>query len=262
MPHPSQTPKPVSPPHHTYKVTLAYDGAAFHGVSPSVGVRTVGGELHHVLAAALGEAPRAMAWAARTDAGVHARSNVFSFKLTSKPTAVTVAQALLAGLGPGLHLRGVWVVPQSFHARSSARGKLYRYRIVEGAPPAGWEPFVWAVGASLDLARMRSLAQALPGTRDWSAMRHARCEANPVKHLNAVTVRQRVLRGGARLTLVDVVGEGFVRQHIRRLVSTLALCGAGWFTVDGVMDALQRKDRLGTGLPAPARGLTLWRVDY
>lgn len=261
MPHPSQTSLPVSLPHHTYKVTLAYDGAAFHGVSPSVGVRTVGGALAAAIAAGVGEPPRAMAWAARTDSGVHARANVFSFKLDTRPEPGFLWEALLPHLGPGVHVRDVAVVPQSFHARASARSKVYRYRMVEGTPPLGWAPFVWTVGAALDVTRMRALAQALPGTRDWSAMRHARCEANPVKALGRITIRSRPLATG-RLWILDVEGTGFVRQQVRRLVSTLALTGAGWFTVDGVMDALERRDRTGTGLPAPARGLTLWRVDY
>jgi tRNA pseudouridine38-40 synthase len=109
---------------------------------------------------------------------------------------------------------------------------------------------------------MCALAAWLPGTRDWSALRHPRCNANnPVKTVDSVVVRARQW-GDTRLVQVDVRGDGFLRQMVRRLAGTLASVGSGWLSVEDAREAILAGRREDAGPCAPAHGLTLMRVEY
>lgn len=237
---------------------MSYTGTTMHGVAPQPGLRTLASELTHAIFEASSSAPVALNFSSRTDAGVHARHQVVSFRLPGPPNQ-DLAHALQLGLPPDVELLELDAVPRSFNARQSSLWKHYRYRILQGALTS--HPQAWCVAPPLSLERMQDLASALVGTHNFHALRSPRCAApNPVKTLHVVQVRQRPVRDGV-LTVVDVVGDGFLRQMVRILAGTLASCGAGWLGKDGVMDALARKDRSGTGPVAPACGLTLWHVE-
>lgn len=227
----------------TYRLVVSYRGEHFHGVAPQPGFRTVAGVLTDALEAAASEKPAAMAYAARTDKGVDARMNIFSFRLRNPLGPLH--------LPPDLRVVDVKEVPRSYHARNSSTSKRYRYRLLYGSHPRAW-----TIGVPLDLDVMRTLAEKLTGTHDFTALRHPRCEIrSTVRTIHAITIRSR-----GPLVVIDVEGDGFLRQQVRILVGTLASTAAGWLTIDGVMDAMARRDRKGTGLTAPAHGLTLMRV--
>jgi len=231
-------------------------------VGPQPGQPTVAQELTTVVTAAFSQPLVALAWAARTDAGVHARANVFSFRLRDPVDPEALRVALEQRLPPDVTVCALSVVPRSFHARASALGKHYRYRMVVGLPLAGLEHRAWHVAVPLDVRAMQELASWLPGTRDWSALRHPRCSANSrIKTVGAVSVRARS-SGASRLILVDVTGDGFLRQMVRIMVGTLALVGTGWLSVEDAREAIRAGHRDGAGPSAPAHGLTLMRVEY
>lgn len=252
------------PPQTTYKAVLAYNGSGFHGVALQPGLRTVGAVLEQAVREAAGQDPVSLAFAGRTDAGVHARGQVASFRLTNTigMDVISLAAALRAALPGDLRLKSLETVPRSFHARSCARTKVYRYRVVVGDEPA-LQRRAWCVVPQLDVQRMRSLATRLVGTRDFSALRNPRCHANnTVKTLVRIRVGARTLRSGVLYVVVDVEGTGFLRRMVRILVGTLAAHGAGWLLEQDVVEAVARGNRDGVGPEAPAHALTLWRVVY
>ncbi|MEW5855094.1 MAG: tRNA pseudouridine(38-40) synthase TruA [Myxococcota bacterium] len=251
----------MSAPTATYSVLIRYQGDGFHGVALQPGLRTVGQVLKDAVVAATGLEPVAMAFAARTDARVHARAQVASFRLTPAPSPESLRDALARTLPADLRVLAVEQRSRSFHARASASGKHYRYRILAGVDGEA-TPHAWCVKPHLDVARMREAAQEMEGTHDFTALRHPRCSArNPVRTVTAVRVRERRLRSGAQYFVVDVRGEGFLRQMVRIMAGTMGMVGAGWLSPQDVAEALSRRDRGATGPAAPAHGLTLWKVE-
>lgn len=229
----------------TFRLVVSYRGEHFHGVPTQPGVRTVASALTEALSTVTTEKPVALAFAARTDAGVGARMNLCSFRLEQAPDFSRIR------LPPDLRILDVTQVPRSYHARNSSLGKHYRYRITR-------EPsdHAWPIAVPLDLDVMRTLAAHFMGTHDFTALRHPRCSANnPVKTIESIRIRER-----GPLVVIDVLGDGFLRQQVRILVGTLASTGAGWLTIDHVRDAFSRRDRSSLGPSAPARGLVLMRV--
>ncbi|MBI5496902.1 MAG: tRNA pseudouridine(38-40) synthase TruA [Deltaproteobacteria bacterium] len=245
----------------TYKVVLAYDGAAFHGVIRQPGLRTVGEEFQRALEDAAGQRAVALCYAARTDTGVHALGQVASFRLGEPVPVHDLLPRVRARLPPDIRLRGAEEVPRSFHARASAVEKLYRYRFARGAVPPGVARRAWVVAPALDLGVMAQLARGLTGTHDFTALSHPRSSGGTVKTVRCIRLRRRATAWG-EVILVDVVGDGFLRQMVRRMAATLALCGSGWFPVEHVLSTLAGAQRRGLGPAAPPQGLTLVRVTY
>src|SRR5579875_621439 len=164
-----------------WKLTLAYNGSGFHGWQVQPGLTTVQGTLANALFRITGERVLPQG-AGRTDTGVHALGQVASFSLDAPIPSQNLHRALNRVLPAGVRILSAEHVPASFHARHSARGKLYEYRLFERRPgtregPAPAEricspfqaPFVWDCRWPLDLQAMQEASQHLLGTHDFSA---------------------------------------------------------------------------------------------
>jgi tRNA pseudouridine38-40 synthase len=150
----------------------------------------------------------------------------------------------------------------AFHARFSARGKIYEYRIVN-APIVS--PFLrlyaWHVLPPLDLDAMRDAAATLVGTHDFSAFQGAGSAVDDAVR----TVRSLDWQdgGGYDLPLVmRIEGDGFLRHMVRNIVGTLVEVGFGRWPPERVGRILDSGDRTRAGATAPPRGLFLVRVQY
>jgi tRNA pseudouridine38-40 synthase len=243
-------------------VRFGYDGSRFHGLQPQRDLPTAGGALRIRLEEAFGERARALCFAARTDAGVHALRNAATCWVP-RPITDEVLAAIHAPRDDGLRCVRPEIVPINVHARGSARGKRYRYLIDHGAPADAMDGrFSWAIAPRVDVARMNAAAACLVGEHDFSAFRAARCEArNPVKVMSRVSVDGPwPLPGGRERVVVEIAGSAFLRKMVRILVGTLVEVGAGLRAPGEVADVLASRDRRRGGLTAPARGLTLLEV--
>lgn len=208
---------------------------------------------------ALAEPVTAVA-AGRTDAGVHAEAMVVHLDLDRVlspdklrdalnfhmlPHAVTVLRAALAAPG--------------WHARFSAIGRAYRYRILDRpARPALLVGRVWHINHRLDEAAMEAAAHALLGMHDFTSFRATACQAkSPVRTLD----RLSVARDG---DLVEITAEarGFLHHQVRNMAGTLKLVGEGRWPIARVAEALAALDRAAAGPTAPADGLSLTGVRY
>ncbi|MCB1003935.1 MAG: tRNA pseudouridine synthase A, partial [Acidimicrobiales bacterium] len=140
---PDPEPAPVAGPRSRVRLTVAYDGAGFHGFWPNAGVTTVGGTLQEVLARVLDQ-PVTLTCAGRTDAGVHAWGQVVTFDVDRAEADLDLPglQHALNGLcGPAIAVREAAVVPADFDARSSATARVYRYTVLNRPVP---DPFLAA----------------------------------------------------------------------------------------------------------------------
>ena len=269
-----------------WKLTLSYNGGAFHGWQVQPGLVTVQGRLAEALRTITGEIVLPQG-SGRTDAGVHALAQVASFPLQTRIPTSNLLRALNRILPPEIRVTSAELAPPGFHARHSSRRKTYEYRIFERHPtPPGSSaaqereqicspflaPFVWDCRWRLDLDRLRSAAALLPGTRDFSAMAASVREPaisadgtparvvsrpNPVKTIFS----SQWFRTG-NLLVYRVVGSGFLHHMVRNLVGTMVDIGRGSLEVEDLSRILASRDRGEAGPTAPASGLYLVAVDY
>lgn len=242
-----------------FRLTLEYDGSGYNGFQAQAGQPTVQGAVETAIAAFCGETVR-LAAAGRTDTGVHATGQVISFDLDRDWPARTVMNALNAHLvGEAISVLDCVGVDGDWHARFSATGRRYLYRILtRPGPPALDRGRVWHVRKPLDADAMQAAAQALVGLHDFTTFRDANCQSkSPEKTLDVA----RVTRVGEEVRLV-FEARSFLHRQVRSMTGTLAEVGLGRWAVDDVARVLAARDRAACGPVAPATGLYLTGVSY
>jgi tRNA pseudouridine38-40 synthase len=156
-------------------------------------------------------------------------------------------------------------VADDFHARFSALGKTYVYRVVNGPVMSPfWLKYAHQESRTLDLDMMRSCAELFHGTHDWTAFSSAQAEAGSrIRTISNLKVRERYdERGHTKLIEFEVTADGFLRYMVRSIAGTLLAVGHGELNTEAVEEALSSGDRSSVGPTAPACGLTLLSVKY
>ena len=242
-----------------YRLTVEYDGGPYCGFQAQTGQPTVQGEIERALTAFCGEDVRVHA-AGRTDTGVHAAGQVIHLDLAKDWAAKVVMNALNAHLGAApISVLTAEIAPADFHARFSASGRQYLYRILNRpGPPALEAGRVWHVKPLLDAEAMDLAASALVGRHDFTTFRDAACQAaSPVKTLDEA----RVMREGEEVRLT-FAARSFLHRQVRSMAGSLVQVGLRRWTVNDFKQALAAHDRAACGPVAPAAGLCLLAVDY
>ena len=242
-----------------YLLTLEYDGSAYNGFQAQTDQPTVQGSVEAAITAFCGETVR-LAAAGRTDTGVHATGQVISLDLEKAWPAQTVMNALNAHLvGEAISVLDCEGVEDDWHARFSATGRRYLYRILNRpGPPALDAGRVWHMRKSMDADAMYAAAQVLVGLHDFTTFRDVNCQSkSPEKTLDVASVR----RVGEEVHLV-FEARSFLHRQVRSMTGTLAEVGLGRWTIDDVAAALAARDRTACGPVAPSTGLYLTGVRY
>lgn len=243
----------------TVKLTIAYDGTPFVGWQRQGKGVSVQGLIEDALSAIDG-APVTLHGAGRTDAGAHALGQVASVRVAADLDDARLARALNAHLPDTVRVTAVETMPDDFHARFSAKGKSYEYRIWNGAAiPPFIRLYAWHVIEPLDLDAMRDATRAIVGEHDFLAFRSARS----VNHSTVRTISRAEWRVAPDGMLVfDIAGSGFLRYMVRSLVGTLVEIGRRQRPASDMTDLLAVPNRSAAGRTAPARGLFLVAVRY
>jgi tRNA pseudouridine38-40 synthase len=244
-----------------YRVTLAYDGTDFQGWQAQAAGRgrTVQGDLEAALSRLAGGARVGAAGAGRTDAGVHALGQVASFDLPRTMEPGELLRALNGLLPVDVRVLAAARVPEGFHARKSAFGKLYRYALDTGPVQLPQRRrFAGHVPGSLDPARVAAAAALYVGRHDFASL----ASAGSTVRTTVRTVRRSAASWEGDTLTYEVEAEGFLRKMVRSLVGGLLAAGRGALGVEDLQRALLARDRKAWPPPAPACGLTLVRVDY
>jgi len=243
---------------HNLKLSVEYDGTAYHGWQVQPGLPTIQGFLQERAKRISGEEVRITA-AGRTDAGVHALGQVANF-WTAKDLACESWQRAFNGLlPPDIVVRSVDIAPEGFDARRSAKQKTYRYSILNAPHPSALDRhWLLHVPDPLELAPMEEAGASLLGEHDFSAFRAANGDSpNQVRRV----YQAFFLSEGNRLQFV-ITGNGFLKHMIRIVLGTLLDVGRGRLTPGAFREILQSKDRQRAGRTAPAHGLCLMQVSY
>lgn len=241
-----------------FKLTLEYEGTAYHGWQIQPGLLTIQGLLQEALARIVG-APVPVTGAGRTDAGVHALGQVASFRADTRLDPPTLRRALNASLPRDIVVRHAEEVSPEFDARRSARSRTYRYSILcRDHPSALMARRSLYVPHLLEFAAMARAAELVVGTHDFSAFRAGTCAAGtPVR-----TVLQASWRPEGDLWHFEITANAFLQHMVRILVGTLLEVGRGKHRSSHVRDVLAGRDRRRAGKTAPPHGLCLVEVHY
>lgn len=239
-----------------YRLVVGYDGTDFRGWQRQPDGRTVQGVLEEAVFKVTRKRT-VVHGAGRTDAGVHALGQVAGFRGAFKLTDEVLFRALNAVLPADVRVFSLEEAPPGFHARRSARSKLYRYRIVH-APQASPldRRYVLHWPYPLKLGAMREAARLFVRTADFTAFSSNR-DRSPVR-----TVTRSELRRSGDEIVYTVEAQGFLRYMVRTIVGTLLEVGRGRIRPADIEEIFGNRDRSLAGPTAPARGLTLVRVDY
>jgi len=245
----------------TLRLILQYDGTDYVGWQRQASGNSIQGLLEEALRPIEGGAVTVHG-AGRTDAGAHASGQVASVRLGVSIEAARLVRALNAVLPPEVRVAGAAVVPDDFHARFSATGKIYDYRIVNDRFVSPFlRRYVWHVGPSLDLEAMRGAALSLLGEHDFAAFQGTRSKV----HTSVRTVRRIEWSGTGRADaplVFTIEGDGFLRHMVRIIAGTLADIGAGRTSTTAMPEILASRARVRAGATAPPSGLTLREVLY
>ncbi|MDH4329314.1 MAG: tRNA pseudouridine(38-40) synthase TruA [Nitrospira sp.] len=242
----------------TVKLILEYDGTAYAGWQRQPDRPTIQ-EAIETSIQGVTQTKVPVIGAGRTDAGVHALGQTASFRIGRTMTPREWTRALNAHLPDTIVVRSAAIMPDEFHARYSAKGKLYEYRLLNrGERPAVDRHYCWHIYKPLDDAAMNQAAMALIGSHDFSSFETQPTENDdPICHLQ----RLAVYRQGDRLR-IEAYADRFLKQMVRSIVGTLVEVGLNKRPPDSLNAVLDTRSRSAAGKTAPPQGLFLMRVDY
>ncbi|WP_153131403.1 tRNA pseudouridine(38-40) synthase TruA [Dechloromonas hortensis] len=218
---------------------LEYCGTGFRGWQSQAQGKTVQDALELALQAIAG-CKVGVVCAGRTDAGVHASQQVVHFDAPVERPLTAWVRGVNSHLPDGVAVRWAQPVSDEFHARFSARGRRYRYLLLNRPQRPGlWQGRVGWFHGALDLALMQDAAGRLLGEHDFSAFRAAECQAKtPIKTLSRAEVRQC-----GSMFVFDFEATAFLHHMVRNLVGTLVYIGKGTQSPGWVDELLQARDR-------------------
>lgn len=240
------------------RLILAYDGGEFFGFQKTKMGRSVEETLQRVLETIL-QHPVTLQAASRTDRGVHALNQVVNFFSEKVPDLLSVNRLL----PKDVVVRSLDVMSESFHPTLDCVKKEYHYQLCYGAfqlPQHRY--FSWHKPCpALDVEAMRTAAQQLIGTHDFSALclnRKMDEYDDCVRTLEAIEIEEL----GDQRIVIKVIGNAFFYKMVRTIVGTLVNVGEGELEVDSIRKILAQRNRALAGVTAPPHGLTLMKVYF
>ncbi len=253
------------------KLTLEYDGTDFVGSQLQPNGRTIQGELEKAAGQLTGlpkEQRVKMSLAGRTDSGVHATGQIANFQTENGHSLETFRRGLNALLPFDVAVTQVEEVEARFHARFSATGRAYRYRLINRAVRSPLERrFAYQVSEALAVAPMQEAVQKLIGEHDfasfagdgWGTTGEDEAEDRPgtIRRMTAASVEAE----GTNLSIY-LAANAFLPHMVRNIVGTLLWVGIGKLKPADVEEILVARNRRRAGPTAPANGLCLIEVRY
>lgn len=242
-----------------FKMTLAYDGCRYSGWQKQGNTQnTIQGKLEKVLSSMFGCAIEVQG-SGRTDAGVHAAAQVASFRAETKVSPDAICRYLRTYLPQDIGILSVEEADPRFHARLSASGKTYCYRIWNSEIPNVFErKYLYILPEQLDIAAMEACLPYFLGQHDFRAF----CSNPDLKKSAVRTITDMKLVKLEHELRLTVSGNGFLYNMVRLIMGTLLKVGQGNLSPDAISGILEAGDRRLAGPMAPACGLCMMEVRY
>ena len=241
-----------------FKLTIEYDGSAYHGWQRQADEASVQSEVEKALAVMTGQ-KIVVTGSGRTDAGVHALGQCANFRCDTHLTPAIFHKGLNALLPQDIVIISCERAEIAFHARYDVKTKRYRYCILNRPIASALRcRYAWHIRKALDLFAMSDAGDYLVGEHDFKAFQG---EGSPVRS----TVRQVFsfsIDKEKDVITIEIEGNGFLRFMVRNIVGTLVSVGTGKISAEDFKRILSSKDRSMAGITAPPQGLFLVRVTY
>lgn len=242
-----------------FRLTVHYDGSAFHGWQVQPDQRTVQGVLETALSR-LADGPKGIIGSGRTDTGVHATGQIFSVDMPPRWDARALRKSLNALLPDDVWIEAATATTPDFHPRYDAVRRTYRYEV--GLEPAAASPFhrrwCWPLTDRLDVALLHEASRLVPGERSFRAFAKAgQPERGERCHVHIASWSETEL--GLRFT---ITADRYLHHMVRYLTGTMVDIGRGRRPLDDMARLLDNEPDMVTSPPAPASGLFLHHVEY
>ncbi|WP_310603042.1 tRNA pseudouridine(38-40) synthase TruA [Anaerosporobacter sp.] len=253
---------------------VSYDGTRYLGWQRLGGNQkdlSIQGLIEGVLSNLLNENIKIMG-SGRTDAGVHAFAQVANFYTHTNDSIHELTKKLGDSMPEDIVIYNIEEVPEDFHSRFSAVGKVYEYYIdnVE-RENVFTRKYAYHVEKKLDIEKMREAASYLVGTHDFYSFSTDRGKDDTVRTLYAIDIEETPFSLGSAdesrdekqaLLRIRLHGDGFLYNMVRIIVGTLLEVGAGERKIDSIQIAIDNKKRDLAGITVPPQGLFLKSVEY
>lgn len=240
------------------KLVTAYDGTNYHGSQIQNNGETIEGVLKTELSSLLKEEINLIG-ASRTDAGVHARGNVYVFDTESRIPPEKFAYALNARLPEDIRVQESCEVPADFHPRHQDTVKTYEYRILNRKLPLPeYRLYAHFTYENLDVEKMNAACRYFIGEHDFASF----CAAGSQVESTVREVYDLHVRKDGDLLTISVTGNGFLYNMVRIIAGTLMKVGGEHIAPEEIEGIIAGRDRQLAGPTAPAKGLTLVKIRY
>jgi tRNA pseudouridine38-40 synthase len=242
-----------------YKLIIEYDGTNFVGWQSQDNGNSVQQSLEKAIHKLTNEQVTVFG-AGRTDSGVHAKGQVAHFEISKDLTKDNIRDGVNQYLRPlPIAILNVEKVEEDFHARFSAKQRIYQYLIINRRPPLTFQrQLVWVIYKKLDIEKIKEAATFFKGKHDFNAFRSIDCQSSTsIKTIDycAVTNNQESIA-------IEVAAKSFLHSQVRIMTGTLVSVGEGKIQPSDIEQIIEMKDRDKAGVTAPAHGLYLKEVIY
>jgi len=239
-------------------LVVSYDGTAYHGWQCQPDLITIQQVLQERIENIVNHKIKIYG-GARTDSGVHAFGQTVNFFTESKIDLRGLTRGLNSHLPTDIRIRDAREVDEHFHARYSAKSKIYIYSILNTPYNSPfYSRYVWHIPYALNTSIMNQAAKLIIGTHDFSAFKKK-------DEIYQSAVRE-VIKAGVKckgdFIYILIEATGFLRYMVRNVVGTLMLAGTGKLTVEDFKRIFESKDREKAGPTAPSKGLFLREIKY
>jgi len=242
-----------------FKISVEYDGSQYCGWQRQSNDPTVQETIERALTKMTGQKISVIG-SGRTDAGVHAWGQVANFKCDTKLSANDFLGGLNSLTPEDIVIIACEEVGDDFHARFSAKSKIYNYRILNRSnPPAIMRQYAWHIRKAMNLDAMRTALPHFIGSHDFKAFEGA---GSPRAHTIRNVLKTSLTEENEGYVVLEIEADGFLRYMVRNIVGTLVEVGLGKITSENVKHILESKDRTRAPATAPAHGLFLKKVNY
>ena len=240
------------------RLTVAYDGTAYHGWQIQPGVVTIESKLNECLSELLKEDIQVIG-ASRTDSGVHAMGNIAVFDTEARMPAEKISYALNQRLSEDIRIQQSEEVPSEWHPRHCESRKTYEYRIYRAEFPMPVKRlYALFTYHKLDVEKMKQAAGYLVGEHDFKSF----CQVGAQVESTIRTIYSIDVLEEGRELIIRVCGGGFLYNMVRIIVGTLLEVGQGKRAPEEILTILEKKDRSAAGPTAPAHGLMLMKYEF
>ena len=246
-----------------YKLTIEYNGTNFIGWQKQKKGFSIQGTIEKAAKNFL-QSEVDLIVAGRTDAGVHAEAQVAHLDIFKKLKIKNILFGLNFYLskekfGEDISVKKVNKVDTNFNARFGAKKKTYKYKIYNNESRSPMHAYnTWWVSQKLNIFDMKKASEYLLGNHDFSSFRASGCQSlSPIKTLDKIAIIKK-----KNIITLTFTARSFLYNQVRIMTGTLKDVGSGLINPEALKKILQKKKRASSGITAPSKGLTLYKVYY